>query len=39
MKSRMPGASVVVLQAQGHVPQVSAPAETARAILTFLAER
>jgi sigma-B regulation protein RsbQ len=39
MESRMPRASVVVLQAQGHVPQVSAPDETARAILTFLAER
>ena len=36
MGSRMPGASVVVLEAQGHVPQVSAPAETASAILDFI---
>ena len=36
MESRMPSASVVVLQAQGHVPQVSAPEETARAILEFV---
>jgi len=36
MESHMPGASVVVLQAQGHVPQVSAPGETARAILDFV---
>jgi len=39
MASRMPRASVVVLKAQGHVPQVSAPDETARAILDFLDER
>ena len=39
MGSRMPGASVVVLEAQGHVPQVSAPAETASAILDFIGSR
>jgi sigma-B regulation protein RsbQ len=39
MEARMPRARVVVLEAEGHVPQVSAPEETSRAILQFLAER
>jgi sigma-B regulation protein RsbQ len=39
MESQIPGGVVVVLEAEGHVPQVSAPAETSRAILQFLAER
>ena len=39
MQNHMPRASVVVLEAEGHVPQVSAPDETSRAILHFLDER
>ena len=39
MEAHMPRATVVVLEAEGHVPQVSAPEETSRAILQFLAER
>ncbi|MDN4640460.1 hypothetical protein QCD70_09415 [Agreia sp. PsM10] len=34
-----PRASVVVLQAQGHVPQANARDEIARSILAVLAER
>ncbi|WP_044441028.1 alpha/beta fold hydrolase [Agreia bicolorata] len=39
MKAHMPDSTVDVLDAEGHVPHVSAPAETSHAILQFLAER
>jgi sigma-B regulation protein RsbQ len=36
MHSAMPSSTMVQLRATGHVPQVSAPEETARAILDFI---
>lgn len=37
LHARLPESELVVLRATGHVPQVSAPAETAAAILDYLA--
>ncbi|MCL3819527.1 alpha/beta fold hydrolase [Aeromicrobium wangtongii] len=37
LHSRLAGSELVVLEATGHVPQVSAPAETARVLLSYAA--
>lgn len=39
LRDRLPASELVVLRATGHVPQVSAPAETAGAILDYIAAR
>ncbi|MRK02011.1 alpha/beta fold hydrolase [Aeromicrobium sp. S22] len=37
LHAQLPGSELVVLDATGHVPQVSAPAETARVLLSYAA--
>lgn len=39
LHAKLPSSELVVLKATGHVPQASAPAETAAAILRYLAAR
>lgn len=39
LHAQLPGSELIVLSATGHVPQVSAPAETAHAILNYIAPR
>jgi sigma-B regulation protein RsbQ len=39
LHAQLPGSELVVLNATGHVPQASAPAETAAAILDYLSAR